>query len=183
MMMIIMFLLKLIKHLDSFLVKIQLRVMAFSHLRICVSVGDLFRLNMDTISGYLLTISQCLEITHLKEISHTDWSAWVNTILEILSEVITLSMQILGGQLHSTKISAPSFQQMGQVIQNIIAESSEGSPINEETNLTSEHQSLMAWAWTNIKVIDTLGILRMQWINIFLPFNKSYYCYKIYYFF
>ena len=55
--------------------------------------------------------------------------------------------------------SAPSFEEMGVAIKQIIAEESrcddddqeEGSD-DDNTSLSPEHQQLMTWAWLNIKV-------------------------------
>ena len=55
--------------------------------------------------------------------------------------------------------SAPSFEQMGVAIQQIISESRRDDVTDsndhvdiESTNLSVEHQLLMTWAWINIKV-------------------------------
>ena len=70
--------------------------------------------------------------------------------------------------------SAPSFEQMGVAIQQIISESRRDDVTdnsdyvdNESTNLSVEHQLLMTWAWINIKVggasaADDMGLDQHQ---------------------
>ena len=57
--------------------------------------------------------------------------------------------------------SAPSFEEMGVAIKQIIAEESrcdddgdgdDQSSDDDNTSLSPEHQQLMTWAWLNIKV-------------------------------
>ena len=56
--------------------------------------------------------------------------------------------------------SAPSFEQMGMAIQELIREdnlSDVNSDASDSFSLTCEHQMLMSWAWISIKVRTVHG--------------------------
>ena len=93
-------------------------------------------------------------------VDRKQWQTFIADALHTIPSVMDISLNILGGRIHSEEASAPSFEQIGTAIQSIIDENvkynDEVSSYTDNTSdcstLSTEHQILMTWAWTNIVV-------------------------------
>ena len=129
---------------------------------------------------------QCINSTqlHANNVDRGQWQIFITNTLETVPKILNISLDILGGRIHSTQSTAPSFEQIGIAIQSIIAENvdtnedshadlskmkyndeitSYRSDRTDDTSLSTNHQLLMTWAWTNIRVIAfklTLHMIR-----------------------
>ena len=105
---------------------------------------------------YCLNVAGEHSIIAFKEDRQT-WHDVIKTSQTLCKQTIKSALQVLGGRVHDDEGSAPSFEQMGVAIQELIRESRGENDYNNSDvdgcfSLTLDHQVLMSWAWISIKV-------------------------------
>ena len=105
---------------------------------------------------YCLNVAEERSIISFKEDRQT-WHDVIKTSQTLCKQTIKSALQVLGGRVHDDEGSAPSFEQMGVAIQELIRESrgetdDNDSDVDSCFSLTLDHQVLMSWAWISIKV-------------------------------